>query len=419
MPWQKEFHDWIESHLPELVYEPRGHMRHTYISLGSHYGERGRTFFWDAFFSALRFYHSGLDGPVQGTLDCYLDHMRTGGPDDGQVFRILTPDGPCVLADAEQIQPFLCQLAYLANKMSPLKDRAASILDRLAAYLGFWRRRRGTQWGLYRWLDVYESGIDSNLAVSCFPPFTIIGVDLNSYLVLEYRAIAALADEYGRADQAREYRKRADELAENVRKYLWDPQRRLFCNLDTATGKLVYRAFDGDDACDDDVCFLPWTNFTPLYAGIATKVQAAATIERYLLNYEEMRCRFGFRSLSRRSVYYTEQRVCPPANLAMFPLLKSGSNWSGAVWTLSNYMLAHGLRHYGFVEDAVKIARETAELNWRSIQNEGGMFENYHPKTGKGLWATGLFSWNILADVLEEEIVNHTGALRDLTPVRV
>ncbi len=125
---------------------------------------------------------------------------------------------------------------------------------------------------------------------------------------------------------------------------------------------------------------LPWTNFTPLYVGIATQQQAKRTIERYLLNRQEMRCDFGFRSLSARSVYYTEQRVCPPANLAMIPWLKSASNWSGAVWTLSNYMLAHGLARYGFVQEALKVAAETAQVNWQSIRNEGGMFENYHPR---------------------------------------
>ena len=225
-----QLHDWIESHLAELVCPPKGYLRHPYISLGSHYGSGGRTFFWDAFFSALRFYHSGLAEPVKGTLECYLDHMNLAGL-EGQVFRILTPQGPLVLANNEQIQPFLCQLAYLANKMSPLKDQAESVMDKLDTYLQFWPRYRDTPYGLYRWLDVYESGIDSNLALSCFSPMTVIGVDLNSYLVLEYRAAAALAEDLGRNTQADSYRVEAERLAKCIRECLWDPKRELFCNL--------------------------------------------------------------------------------------------------------------------------------------------------------------------------------------------
>ena len=108
-----KLHEWIESHLGELICQPQGYMRHRYISLGCHYGSGGRTYFWDAFFTALRFYHSGLAEPVLGTLECYLDHLKTNCPADekGQVYRVLAPYGPMVLATNEQIQPFLCQFA--------------------------------------------------------------------------------------------------------------------------------------------------------------------------------------------------------------------------------------------------------------------------------------------------------------------
>ena len=399
---------WLEPRLRDLVVEPSGSMRHPYISLGSHYGAHGRTFFWDAFFSALRFYHSGLAEPVLGTLDCYLDHVNL---DTGQVPRVLSPAGPLVTLKSEQIQPFLCQFAYVADRMSSLAGRADEILAQLAAFLDFWPRRRGSSSGLYRWIDAYESGIDSNIALACYPPFTIAGVDLNSYLVLEYRAAAALADRWGRPGRARGWAERAETLADNIRTHLWSDRWEMFCNLDTASGRLVTQTHDGDA-----FCLTPWTNFTPLYAGVATPDQAGSTIRRYLLDRDGLRCRFGFRSLSRRCVYYTQQRISPPTNIAMIPHLKTASNWSGPVWTLSNCMLAHGLARYGFREDALDVAHETAEVNWLSIQRDGGMFENYHDDTGKGLWAENYFSWNILADRLADEIETNQYALAPLMP---
>ncbi|MFH0965687.1 MAG: trehalase family glycosidase [Planctomycetota bacterium] len=392
----QEFRAWIESRFPDVICQPSGLMRHPYISLGSHYGVGGQTFFWDAFFSAMRLSHSGFVEPIQGLLFCYLDHMD---PRTGQVPRVLSPTAFVDRLDEQQIQPFLCQLAYLADRMSSVADRADFLLDRLTTYLGFWDARRRTSLGLYRWLDSYESGIDSNLAVACFAPLTVAGVDLNTYLVLEYRALASLAETWGKEDQSRAWRSRAEELAEAIRASMWNEERELFCNLDTCSGELIYRTLD-----HEDFCLVPWTNFTPLYARIATEEQAKATIRRYLLNRDEMRCRYGFRSFSRRSVYYTEARICPPANLSMRPGLKTASNWSGPVWTLANYILAHGLASYGFRDEALAVAGETAEVNWQSIRNDGAMFECYHPETGKGLWAEGYFSWNLLADCLADEI---------------
>jgi len=402
----KELTAWLEARLPGLVCEPSGAMRHPYLSLGSHYGAGGRTFFWDAFFSALRFYHDGLATPVRGTLDCYLDHMNA---DTGQVYRVLSPAGPLVCVEGEQIQPFLCQLAYVADRMSSLAGRAEEILERLTAYLDFWPRQRQSSSGLYRWIDSYESGIDSNLALACYAPFTIAGVDLNSYLVIEYCAISSLADGWGRAEEARAWTERAEALAERVRTHLWSDRWEMFCNLDTKSGELVTQTHEGEG-----FLLVPWTNFTPLYAGVATQEQAERTIRRYLLDRDELRCRFGFRSLSRRCHYYTEQRISPPANIAMMPRLKTASNWSGAVWTLTNFMLCHGLARYGFREEALAAAREAAEVNWRSIERDGCMFENYHPETGKGLWAENYFSWNILADGLAEEIETGEYALAPL-----
>jgi len=66
---------------------------------------------------------------------------------------------------------------------------------------------------------------------------------------------------------------------------------------------------------------------------------------------------------------------------------------------------------------ALAVARETARLCWQNIEETGGMYESYHPETGKGFWAHGLMSWNVLADVMVQEIETGEYALRGLISV--
>lgn len=400
---------WLEQHFPDLRQQPAGMMKHPYLTLGGHYSAGGRTFLWDAFFEAVRLWHNQGEyaDVIRGTVECYLD---TVNPTTGQGWRVIAPDGPLPLGE-EQMQPFLCQFAYLANLLSPFEERQEEILARLAATLDFWQRERSTPYGLYRWLDSYESGIDMNPAVDACPPLTVVGVDLNVYLLMEYRALAELAQTWGKPQQAAGFTKEAEHLEHNIRKHLWNDQQGVFCNLDTRSGEFVF-------GFGDELNILPWTNFTPLYVGIATSEQAAEMIERYLLNSEAFRCPYGFHTFDRRSVFYTEQRVCIPGFMAHRPSQRTGSNWRGPVWVLSNYLLSRGLANYGYQQEALSVAQETAQLCWQNITESGGMYESYHPRTGQGLWARGLMSWNVLADVMATEIETGRFALKRIIQKR-
>ncbi len=396
---------WLEEHFPDLRQAPAGMMKHPYLTLGAHYSSGGRTFLWDAFFEAVRLWHNQGEyaDVIQGTVECYLD---TVNPATGEGWRVIAPDGPLHLG-SEQMQPFLCQFAYVANLLSPFKERHEEILERLTATLDYWQRERSTIYGLFRWLDSYESGIDMNPAVDICPPLTVVGVDLNVYLLLEYRALAELAQTWDKPEQAAGFMKEAESLAQNIREHLWNDSKGLFCNLDTRSGEFV-------EGFGEELSVFPWTNFTPLYAGIATAEQATEMIERYLLNPEAFRCRYGFRTFDQRSVFYTEQRVCIPAFIPHRPTQQTGSNWRGAVWVLSNYLLSHGLANYGYQQEALAVAQETVELCWQNIEESGGMYESFHPRTGKGLWAKGVMSWNTLADVMAMEIETGNFALKGI-----
>lgn len=408
------FTEWMERQLPSLRMPPKGSMRHPYLTLGGHYGKGGRIFFWDVFFGSLRAWHSpGCEDVIRGTLECYLEHTN---PDTGQVYRIISPRGPWVNDPNEQIQPLLAQFAYVANLVSPVsgQQERVRVLDLLERYLDFWHTERNSAYGLYRWLDSYEAGLDHEVCLGSFLPLTVVAPDLNSYCILELRAAAALSVEWTDAARASKFSDRADELTENMRRHLWSEEHGTYCHLDTTSGRKIFRLYGDQDEMLKDLLLNPWTNFVPLYAQVPTPEQAKRMIEEYLLNRDEFRCDFGLRSLTVRSTFYTEQRVCLPTNISFMPLQRTGSNWSGAVWPLTNYLLAHGMANYGYIDEAKEVALDSARMLWNAIQRDGGMAECYNPRTGGGLWGMNLFGWNSLADKLWHELDAEEFALAGL-----
>lgn len=74
------------------------------------------------------------------------------------------------------------------------------------------------------------------------------------------------------------------------------------------------------------------------------------------------------------------------------------SNWQGPVWVLPNALVVRILNKYGYKEEARDIsARVVKKTLLNSLRTHNTLFENYDADTGKGLWAPGIMSWNILA----------------------
>ena len=88
--------------------------------------------------------------------------------------------------------------------------------------------------------------------------------------------------------------------------------------------------------------------------------QAAAVVERYLLNEDHFRSEFGVRTLSRSSDYYNNARRGNPPRDGNYEQL-TGSNWQGPVWVLSNYQVFHALIHYGYLQEAEELADKMHE----------------------------------------------------------
>jgi putative isomerase len=239
--------------------------------------------------------------------------------------------------------------------------------------LRYWEKARRSKDGLFLWYDGAESGVDNNPAVRDDPADVTEGVDLQCYLYREYLAMAILGEKLHRPEDAKIYREKAKSLARLVREKMWSVRDGMFLNIDSRTGKFVL--------------VKTWTNFVPLWAGIATKAQAQQMIGAHLLNPKEFWAPNGIRTISK-----TE----PPYNP------RSGY-WRGPVWVISDYLLMHGLMNYGYRQQAEELARRTVNLLVRDLETTGGMNENYNPETGAPDAAGHFVSWDLLGEHMEEE----------------
>ncbi|MYC60596.1 MAG: hypothetical protein F4X09_10465 [Gammaproteobacteria bacterium] len=135
----------------------------------------------------------------------------------------------------------------------------------------------------------------------------------------------------------------------------WSEEHRCFLNRDKLAGALLRERTTA--------------TLLPLFGLLADERQAgqmAALVEEWLAA-----SRFSLASTHPESPRYEPERY-----------------WRGPVWLHINWMIAEGLRAYGYDGLAGQVQAETREC----VEEAGGYFEYYCSKTGKGCGG-GDFSW--------------------------
>jgi neutral trehalase len=359
-----------------VIKPPKGLLKHTYLVPSGPYWQ---LFDWDMYFMSVALSYDGVGKPVAGSVEDFLEFVDEYANWQGYAPREIAPDALWALP--EQCKPFLAQAAVRASLTmndftwlnNPNGDSKKTNYEKLADTIAFWENTRRAPDGFFRWYNGVESGVDNNPAVSDHPAEVTEGVDLECYLYREYLALAVLASKLGKADDELKYRRKSEDLKHRVQDRMWSDVDGMFLNIDSRTGQFVR--------------VKTWTNFVPLWAGIATPAQAARMIQEHVLNPQQFWAPNGIRTLA-------------PGE----PLYNPGSGyWRGPVWVISNYMMMHGLLNYGFKKQAQELARKTAELLVRDLKATGGMNECYNPDTGKAAAGGSFLSWNLLAEHMEEE----------------
>ncbi len=185
-----------------------------------------------------------------------------------------------------------------------------------------------------------ESGFDPSNRFGAFN-IDIIHYDpvcLNSLLYLTERQTAEILTTLGRNEEAKTWRKRATDRAERVNRLMWDERDGLYYDYNFA-GKQVRR-----------YPFL--TTFYPLWAGLATKEQAARVAKNLPM-------------FERAGGLQTSTYV-------------SGNQWDSPFgWAPLQMIAVEGLRRYGYNEDAERISMKFLSLVKREFLNQGYIVEKY------------------------------------------
>jgi alpha,alpha-trehalase len=192
--------------------------------------------------------------------------------------------------------------------------------------------------------SVRESGFDIS---NRFGPFSgsthhYAAVCLNSLLYKYERDLAELATMLGQPAQAGQWKREADDRQRAINKYLWNPEKGMFFDYEFTTGK--------------QSSYVYATIFYPLWSGLASKEQAAVVDSHLPL-------------LDR------------PGGLAT-STTSTGLQWDLPFgWAPLNWLAVDGMKKYGYIDDARKVAGEFSNTILKSFKKEGTIHEKYNVET--------------------------------------
>jgi alpha,alpha-trehalase len=190
-----------------------------------------------------------------------------------------------------------------------------------------------------------ESGFDPS---NRFGPFNIdiIHYDpvcLNSLLYSMETQTAEIAETLGRKEEAATWRQRARERGDRINHLMWDEKDGLYYDYDFVNKRVRHYPF--------------LTTFYPLWAGLASKEQAARVVKNLPL-FEKIG---GLQT----STYV------------------SGNQWDSPFgWAPLQMIAVDGLRRYGYAEDAERISMKFLSLVRREFLRQGYIVEKYDVVNG-------------------------------------
>ncbi len=190
-----------------------------------------------------------------------------------------------------------------------------------------------------------ESGFDPS---NRFGPFNIDVIHynpvcLNTLLYLMEQQTVQILDELGKTGESGKWRELAKQRAERINRLMWDEKDGLYYDYDFVNKRVRHYPF--------------LTTFYPLWAGIATKGQAARIVKNLPL--------FERKGGLRTSTY------------------ASGNQWDSPFgWAPLQMIAVDGLRRYGYGAEAERISLEFLGTVRREYLRQGFIVEKYDVVSG-------------------------------------
>lgn len=325
----------------------------------------GEFYDWDLYFENIYLSYFGISNFCRTNLETFLDQQLPSG----FVARTL---GIVHVRERDHFKPFLAQIAILGSKQTDNYNwLIGRYYERLKKYMDYWTWYQDfDKNGLSIWQGPGHSGLDTQFS-RCGANGAMIceGVDLNSYLYLEYKSMQQIALKIGEDKDAIYFEEQADNFKVKINEILWDEEDGFYYDRNERTGERIK--------------VMSVAGFTPLWAGIATKERARVIIEKHLLDKEKFWLNYPVATYSKQEPDFYQS-------------IKVGGdecNTAGPTWIMTNYMIFHGLRKYGYKKEA----QELADKTFKMVLAEEETREYFNSETGNGEGLNPFFGWSTLA----------------------
>ena len=307
---------------------------------------------WDGAFHAIAFAEYNMSLAKDSILILIENQLP-----DGRIPHFVTADW--IQPTSETQPPILAWAAWKMYKLSADKVFLDEVYEPLALNTVWWMKNRDKDGdGLLEWAECLETGWDNSprwdseygVLESC---------DLNSWVLMQMKVLADMADELGRPVEATDWRREAEALGKRMAEKLYSPEDNIFYEVKFDTHQPVK--------------LLTPAAFLPLWAGVPLETNKAnAMIRDYLLNPV-----YFFGKVPFPTVAYNE------------PKYDSAGYWRGPTWINIAYFMVEVLQKYGFHDEAEQAVKRLLDVG----AGERYIWEYYDSKMGKGLGAQE-FGWS-------------------------
>jgi len=185
-------------------------------------------------------------------------------------------------------------------------------------------------------------------------PTHLEGVDLNAMLVKEARALADMAGTLGLSDEAEAWTRRAQTRVDKINEAMWDEECGFYFHVDKKDNDFTYH--ESDDLKREEII-----GFLPMWAGVASREQAAALVQKLTDPHKFWRP-YGIPTLAADDPYYNPKGY-----------------WNGPVWVEWNALIVDGLIQYGYTEQAEELVQRVASNMIAQLKKYHDFYEFYSP----------------------------------------
>lgn len=327
--------------MKSIIYTPEGQIK-TRWSTPNRYPHK-RLWLWDSAFNSV-----GLKYISKDLAEDAVRAVFSAQGEDGFIPHMTAPQGHSDITQAPVLAWAVVEL-YREFQDDAL---AKELYDKLEAYLMWDMKMRDENGnGLLEWevdptsadCRCGESGMDNTPR---FDHATMADcIDFSSFMANEMRCMKRLAEILKKDEDVQKWGSLYNKTKGLINSVLWDEEDQFYYDK-----RLTDESF---------VKVKSVASFLPLFAGVATKEQAAALVE-HLKNPQEFGTKFMIPTVSASDATY-----------------KTMDMFRGTVWLNFNYLIAQGLDEYGYFELADEIRESTIETVKKWYMSDGVIYEFY------------------------------------------